>query len=134
MGKLYEILMPESKKTAKAKLDKTLIAEMSRAARRNENVVIKEVFDAVRTDLEQISEDLQAKGLEEISFPKVAGGLKYDKVFVEHPELKRKPTPQQNNTPKPQNKSNETGNESVNSDAAKAFINTLRKKAELNLG
>lgn len=134
MGKLYEILMPESKKTAKVKLDKTLIAEMSRAARRNENVVIKEVFDAVRTDLEQISEDLQAKGLEEISFPKVAGGLKYDKVFVEHPELKRKPTPQQNNTPKPQNKSNETGNESVNSDAAKAFINTLRKKAELNLG
>lgn len=134
MGKLYEILMPESKKTAKVKLDKTLIAEMSRAARRNENVVIKEVFDAVRTDLEQISEDLQAKGLEEISFPKVAGGLKYDKVFVEHPELKRKPTPQQNNTPKPQNKSNETGNESVNSDAAKAFINTFKKKAELNLG
>ena len=128
MGKLYEILMPESKKTAKAKLDKTLIAEMSRAARRNENVVIKEVFDAVRTDLEQISEDLQAKGLEEISFPKVAGGLKYDKVFVEHPELKRKPTPQQNNTPKPQNKSNETGNESVNSDAAKAFINTFKGK------
>ena len=125
MGKLYEILMPESKKTAKAKLDKTLIAEMSRAARRNENVVIKEVFDAVRTDLEQISEDLQAKGLEEISFPKVAGGLKYDKVFVEHPELKRKPAPQQNNTPKPQNKSNETGNESVNSDAAKAFIKTF---------
>ena len=129
MGKLYEILMPESKKTAKAKLDKTLIAEMSRAARRNENVVIKEVFDAVRTDLEQISEDLQAKGLEEISFPKVAGGLKYDKVFIEHPELKRKPTPQQNNTPKPQNKSNETGNESVNSDAAKAFINTFKDKS-----
>lgn len=129
MGKLYEILMPESKKTAKVKLDKTLIAEMSRAARRNENVVIKEVFDAVRTDLEQISEDLQAKGLEEISFPKVAGGLKYDKVFVEHPELKRKPTPQQNNTPKPQNKSNETGNESVNSDAAKAFINTFKENS-----
>ena len=129
MGKLYEILMPESKKTAKAKLDKTLIAEMSRAARRNENVVIKEVFDAVRTDLEQISEDLQAKGLEEISFPKVAGGLKYDKVFVEHPELKRKPTPQQNNTPKPQNKSNETGNESVNPDAAKAFINTFKENS-----
>lgn len=122
MGKLYEILMPESKKTAKVKLDKTLIAEMSRAARRNENVVIKEVFDAVRTDLEQISEDLQAKGLEEISFPKVAGGLKYDKVFVEHPELKRKPTPQQN-------KSNETGNESVNSDAAKAFINTFKENS-----
>ena len=129
MGKLYEILMPESKKTAKVKLDKTLIAEMSRAARRNENVVIKEVFDAVRTDLEQISEDLQAKGLEEISFPKVAGGLKYDKVFVEHPELKRKPTPLQNNTPKPQNKSNETGNESVNSDAAKAFINTFKENS-----
>ena len=134
MGKLYEILIPQSKKTAKAKLDKTLIAEMSRAARRNENIVIKEVFDAVRTDLEQVSEDLQAKGLEEITFPKVAGGLKYDKVFIEHPELRRKPTPQQNNTPqntpKPQNKSNEAvQSESVNPNAAKAFINTFKDKS-----
>lgn len=134
MGKLYEILLPESKKSAKAKLDKALIAEMSRAARRNENVVIKEVFEAVRTYLEGTCEDLQAKGLEEITFPKVAGGLKYDKVFVEHPELKRKPTPQQNNTPqntpKPQNKSNEAvQNESVNPNAAKAFINTFKDKS-----
>lgn len=136
MGKLYEILLPESKKAAKAKLDKALIAEMSRAARRNENIVIKEVFDAVRTDLEQISEDLQAKGLEEITFPKVAGGLKYDKVFIEHPELKRKPASQQNNnpqnTPKPQAKSNEaTENGSVNNNAAKAFINTFKDKSRV---
>ena len=72
--------------------------------------------------------------MEEITFPKVAGGLKNDKVFVEHPELKRKPTPQQNNTPqntpKPQNKSNEAvQNESVNPNAAKAFINTFKDKS-----
>lgn len=106
---LYELLVPRCMIEAKKELDEALMQAKdvgniaARGAKRADNIIIKEVFDAARNGFEDVNERLKNNGCDEIAMPKVMGRLQYDAFYDEHPEFLRRnvntnnPAPAQNN-------------------------------------
>ena len=81
----------------------------ARGAKRADNIIIKEVFDAARNSFEDINERLKNCGCDEINMPKVMGRLQYDAFYDKHPEFLRR-NANTNTAPTPTNTHNNGGN------------------------
>ncbi len=96
MTELYELLIPRCLKEAEAELDEALMQAKdigniaARGAKRADNIIIKEVFDAARNGFEDVNERLKNNGCDEINMPKVMGRLQYDAFYDKHPEFLRR--------------------------------------------
>ncbi len=111
---LYELLMPRCIREAEAELDEALMQAKdvgnvaARGAKRADNIIIKEVFDAARNGFEDVNERLKNSGCDEIAMPKVMGRLQYDAFYDKHPEFLRRNA--NNNTNQPAVKPNTNTN------------------------
>ncbi len=115
MTELYELLMPRCVKEADKELEDAMMEAKdvgnvaARGAKRPDNTIIKEVFDAARNGFEDVNERLKNQGCDEISMPKVMGRMQYRIFYERHPEFLRRNTNNNTNTVKPQNQQNSNG-------------------------
>lgn len=104
---LYELLMPRCMREAEAEVEEALMQAKdvgnvaARGAKRADNIILKEIFDAARNSFEDVNERLKNNGCDEISMPKVMGRLQYDIFYDRHPEFLRRNANSNTNTPQP---------------------------------
>ena len=114
---LYELLLPRCLKEAAIEVEEALMQAKdsgnvaARGAKRADNIILKEIFDAARNGFEDVNERLKNNGCDEIAMPKVMGRLQYDIFYDKHPEfLRRNPT--NNQAPKTNNTNGGSGRQS----------------------
>lgn len=96
MAELYELLLPRCVKEADKECEEAFFEAkdvgnmLSKGAKRADNVILKEIFDAARNGFEDVNECLKNNGCDEISMPKVMGRLQYLIFYDRHPEFLRK--------------------------------------------
>ncbi len=117
MVELYELLLPRCMKEADRELEEAFLEAKdvgnvaAKGAKRADNMICKEIFDAARNSFEDVNERLKNCGCDEINMPKVMGRLQYDAFYDKHPEFLRRNT--NTNTapaPAPTNTHNNGGN------------------------
>ena len=112
MVELYELLMPRCIIEADKELEAAFFEAKdvgnvaAKGAKRADNIICKEIFDAARNSFEDVNERLKNNGCDEISMPKVMGRLQYDIFYTRHPEFLRRNTNNNTNAPAQQNNQN----------------------------
>ena len=96
MAELYELLLPRCIKEADKECEEAFFEAkdtgnmLSKGAKRADNIILKEIFDAARNGFEDVNERLKNNGCDEINMPKVMGRLQYLIFYDRHPEFLRR--------------------------------------------
>lgn len=104
MAELYELLLPRCIEEADKECEvaffeaKDTENTLSKGAKRADNLILKEIFDAARNGFEDVNERLKNNGCDEINMPKVMGRLQYLVFYDRHPQFLRRNT-NSNNSP-----------------------------------
>ena len=96
MAELYGLLLKRCVKEADKECEEAFFEAkdvgnmLSKGAKRADNIILKEIFDAARNGFEDVNERLKNNGCDEINMPKVMGRLQYLIFYDRHPQFLRK--------------------------------------------